>query len=116
MKRRKLSMIRMREIGLDTETANHIPFLATVAFNKDKVQLYRLDDIQSRNKKAYLFIKRMCEDAHIVKVMHNATADMFWLQNIGIRVRNFECSLIASTFVNELLKAVKLKVLVKEYL
>jgi DNA polymerase-1 len=102
----------MKTISIDTEYDYTLPFLATVTDERLDTKVYRLKVLSQKRQ-----LKALCERRDIRKIFHHATADLFELRNIGIKVADpIECTLIASNLVDENYKPRNLKKLVEIHL
>lgn len=100
-------------LALDTETGEgHRPFLGT---STDTMLTSKLYDL--RTSVGLKEFKKLCESSNIRKIFHSVTSDMYFLSTLGIEVNPpYECTLIASSLVNEYLSTRKLKVMARRIL
>lgn len=100
-------------IALDTEyDEKKRPFLATSVDEQLRVQLYRLEVPSD-----YRAFKHLCERPNIVKVFHQAVADIFALSNIGITVSPpYDDTMIMASLMNEQFSRLGLKELARTFL
>ena len=101
-----------KELAIDTEYDNYIPFIATITNNLLESKVYYLNRMRDFNE-----FKNICESNKIVKIFHAATNDIYALSNISIKViEPYEDTLIAASILNENYETKKLKSLAKIYL
>lgn len=102
----------MRTIAIDTEYANHIPFLATTVDEDYNSEVYFLED------PADVFrIRRITTDPSIRKIFHQASADIFAFRNIEVpTVPPYEDTMIQASLMNENYAKLGLKHLARLFL
>ena len=101
------------EIAIDSEydEVTKIPFIVTMSDGVTSKLFYpdKLED--------YYIIKKICKSKKIEKVFHSATADMYALYQIGIKVfKPYHCTFVQSNLIDENFASRKLKDLAKKYL
>lgn len=103
----------MKIIAIDTEyNKNAIPFIGTTCDDKLKGKFFDL-----RTKSGITQLKKICLDKSVRKIFHSATADIYALSNIGIKVvPPYECTLIAARLLNENFASAKLKEMARIHL
>jgi len=115
----------MKRIALDTEyghnpeTGMMLPFLATTTNEQMVSRAYEIGTMGLYKKKQadYNRVQDIAEDDRIIKVFHNASADISALINIGINpVPPYSDTMIAGGIVNENFSTKKLKPMAAKYL
>jgi DNA polymerase-1 len=102
----------MKTVSVDTEYDYEGPFLATVTDESLSTKVYRI-----KEEDEYQELKSLCESPTIRKVFHHATADIYKLWQVGIRVSPpYEDTLILSNLVNEQFSSRNLKKLAEAHL
>jgi DNA polymerase-1 len=115
----------MKRIALDTEyghnpeTGMMLPFLATTTDEQLISKAYHIGTMGLYKKKSddYCKIQDIAEDDRIIKVFHNASADISALMNIGMKpVPPYSDTMVAGGIVNENFSTKKLKPMAAKYL
>jgi DNA polymerase-1 len=118
-------MDKMKRIALDTEygynpeTGMMLPFLATTTDEQLISKAYYVGTMGLYKKKNddYNKIQDLAEDDRIIKVFHNASADISALINIGMKpVPPYSDTMIAGGIINENFSTKALKPMAAKYL